>query len=266
MPDISNALIVKTLESALREAGKIIMHFHARSPKISLKGPVDLVTEADKAADRKIIQVVKRRFPDHGFLTEESGAEISRSRFRWIIDPVDGTTNFAHKLPHACVSIGVEENGRMRAGGVFDPFRKELFLAVRGKGSRLNGRPIKVSRTTRLIDSLLATGFPYDRYKLAPFYLESNIRFMKKTQGIRRQGSAALDLSYVACGRYDGYWEFRLNPWDISAGWLLLEEAGGKLTDYRGRPMVLNGAVQAVASNGRIHGDMIKTLKGLDRI
>ncbi len=263
MSDIPNALIVKTLENALRAAGKIIMHFHVRSPKVTLKGPVDLVTEADKAADKKIVQIIRRQFPGHGFLTEESKPELSRSRFRWIIDPVDGTTNFAHKLPHACVSIGLEEDGRMRAGGVFDPFRKELFLAVRGKGARLNGRPIRVSRTKRLIDGLLATGFPYDRYKLAKFYLESNVRFMKKTQGIRRQGSAALDLAYVACGRYDGYWEFRLNPWDVSAGWLLVEEAGGRVTDYRGRPLVLNGVVQAVASNGLIHRAMTDTLKGL---
>jgi myo-inositol-1(or 4)-monophosphatase len=239
----------------------LIRRFARRPGRISYKGPVDLVTAADKAADRTIVRLLKSRFPDHGFLTEESQPRVSRSRYRWIVDPLDGTTNFAHGLPHACVSIGLEKDGRMLAGGVLDPFRRELFLAVRGRGAHLNGRRIRVSGTARLIDSLLVTGFPYDRQKRARFYLSSYERFMTKTQGIRRMGAAALDLAYVACGRFDGYWEYKLHPWDVAAGWLLVEEAGGRVTNYQGRRYRLGETGQTLASNGRIHRAMVDTLR-----
>jgi len=258
---IARSLAVKTLLRALNEAGDIILRVGRHKINVSLKGPVNLVTQADHAADRRILQILMRQFSGHRYLTEESIPQNSASPYRWIIDPLDGTTNFAHGLPHACVSIGLEEKGRMLAGGVLDPFRKELFLAVRGKGTTLNGRRVRVSRAKRLIDSLLVTGFPYDRQKRARFYLKSNEAFMKKTQGIRRFGAAALDLAYVACGRFDGFWEYRLKPWDVAAGWLLVEEAGGRVTDYKGRPYPIDTSGQTVATNGLIHAAMVQVLR-----
>ncbi|MGQ0644827.1 MAG: inositol monophosphatase family protein [Elusimicrobiota bacterium] len=253
---------VAALVQALRAAGRIIRRFDKRPRRVSYKGPVNLVTEADKAADREILRLLKARFPGHNFLTEESIPSVSASAYRWIIDPLDGTTNFAHGIPHAAVSIGLEKNGRMVAGGILDPFKDELFLAVRGRGARLNGRPIRVSRASRLIDSLLVTGFPYDRLSRAAFYVAPYEKFLTCTQEVRRLGAAALDLAYVACGRFDGYWEYKLHPWDAAAGWLIVEEAGGKLTDYRGRPFAMDGAGQTLCSNGRIHGAMVRILRG----
>jgi myo-inositol-1(or 4)-monophosphatase len=253
---------LRVLTSALREAGAIVRRASNRPIPVSYKGPVNIVTPTDKAAERAILRRLRRAFPDHGYLMEESGARPSPSPYRWVIDPVDGTVNFAHGVPHACVSIGLEKEGRMLVGGVYDPFKNELFLAVRGRGATLNNRSIRVSRTGRLINSLLVTGFPYDRYKRARFYLSFVQKFMERTQGLRRLGAAALDMAYVACGRFDGYWEFNLQPWDAAAGWLLVEEAGGRVSNFRGKPYSLADTRQTLCSNGPLHGKMLRILKG----
>lgn len=257
----STDALLGALTGALAAAGDIIRKSFLRRPRISYKGPVNIVTSTDKAAEKRILDHIGRRFPDHGFLMEESGAHLSSSPYRWVVDPLDGTVNFAHGLPQSCVSIGLEKEGRMLLGGVLDPFKQELFLAVRGKGATLNGRRIRVSRTAKLIQSLLVTGFPYDRQKRAHYYLSFVEKFMVRTQGLRRLGAAALDMAYVACGRFDGYWEFNVNPWDVSAGWLLVEEAGGRVTDFRGRPYGLSDTSQTLCSNGILHGDMVGILR-----
>ncbi len=259
-PSPSTTNLTRALVRALRLAGTVLQRHFGRA-RVSLKGPVNPVTTADHAADRLIQRTLKKYFPAHGFLTEESKPRRTSSPYRWIIDPLDGTVNYAHGVPHACVSIGLEKEGRVLVGGVFDPFKDELFLAVRGRGAALNGRPIRVSRKKRLIESLLVTGFPYDRQKRARFYLSFYERFMRRTQGLRRFGAAALDMAYVACGRFDGYWEFKINPWDAAAGWLLVEEAGGKVTDFRGRPYSLADTSQTLCSNGHLHRAMAAVLR-----
>jgi myo-inositol-1(or 4)-monophosphatase len=214
----------------------------------------------DHAAEKKVLKIIQRQFPDHGFLMEESGAHPSKSGYRWIVDPLDGTTNFSHGLPVSCVSIGLEFGGKILMGGVYDPFREEMFLAVRGRGATLEGRPIRVSKVRHLLGALLATGFPYDSTGKARTYLSFVERFMKRTQGIRRLGSAALDMAYVACGRFDGYWEFNLQPWDVAAGWLLVEEAGGRVTDFHGRSFQPDRSGQTLCSNGLLHEKMRRLL------
>ncbi len=258
-PSIS--LLKKTLLSALSEAGKILRSGFQRPMRISYKGPTNIVTEVDHAAEQKILRIIKSQFPDHGFLMEEAGALTTPSPYRWVIDPLDGTVNFAHGVPIACVSIGLEYQGKMLMGGVLDPFKNELYFAVRGKGAFLNNQAIHVSKQQRLISSLVVTGFPYDKKDKAGFYLSVVEKFLDKVQGIRRLGSAALDMCYVACGRFDGYWEFRIQPWDISAGWLLAEEAGGKVTDFQGKSYSLQRTAQTLCSNGLIHKEMLKVIK-----
>jgi len=256
----SAATIRRALVQALRAAGNVHRHYAGGAFHVFHKGRVDIVTTADKVAERVILRMLRRVFPDHGFLMEESGEHRAASPFRWVVDPLDGTTNFAHGLRQSCVSIGLEKDGRVIAGGVYNPFPEEMFLAFQGKGAFLNGRRIHVSKTRRLMDSLIVTGFPYDRTKRAGFYLKFVERFMKRTQGLRRLGSAALDLAYVACGRFDGYWEFNLKPWDAAAGLLLVEEAGGQVTNFKGRTYGLSDTSQTLASNGRIHPSMIRLL------
>lgn len=257
----STARLDAALRRALAAAGAVIRRGFGRRFVVSHKGVVDIVTSVDRAAERAIVRVLRGAFPDHGFLMEESGERVAPSRYRWVVDPLDGTVNFAHGLPLSCVSIGLEKDGRPVLGGVLDPYRRELFTAGRGRGAHLNGRRIRVSSTPRLLDALLVTGFPYDRYKKARFYLSFVEKFMKRTQGLRRLGAAALDMAQVACGRFDGYWEFNLKPWDAAAGLLLVEEAGGRVTDFRGRPYRLTDTRQTLASNGRLHGAMLRLLK-----
>lgn len=282
--------IKQTLEKALIEAAKVIKKAADQPISIEYKSPVSLVTETDKKAERVIIEIIKKQFPDHSILAEESGESgtesgtgsgrdrflvkgskqnLSRSRTgtirtkcKWIIDPVDGTTNFAHRVPAFCISIGFEEDGIMKLGGVFNPLLDEWFWAERGKGASLNGKKIKVSKVKTLAESLLATGFPYDRRERARYYLKFIEEFMLKTHGIRRLGSSAIDLCYVACGRFDGYWEFNLQAWDQSAGALIVEEAGGRLSNFTGGPMSIYGK-QTLASNGKIHGEMLAIIKKL---
>lgn len=251
----------RVLKQALGAGGDVVRRGAGRRFSIAHKGVVNIVTSVDKAAERAIRRAIAKAFPDHGFLMEESGERPSPSPYRWVVDPLDGTVNFAHGMPISCVSIGLEHRGRVILGGVLDPYRNELFTAAAGRGAHLNGRRIRVSTTGKLIDALLVTGFPYDRYKRAAFYLSFVEKFMKRTQGLRRLGAAALDLAYVAAGRFDGYWEFNLQPWDAAAGHLLVQEAGGRVTNFRGAPYTLADTSQTLASNGRLHDAMRRLLK-----
>lgn len=256
---MKNAKIKRTLLDALERAGRIIKANFGKPQKISKKGVFNLVTEIDKVSEKAVIGLILKRFPGHAILAEESPA-VKGSGGRWIIDPIDGTTNFAHGFPIVSVSIGFEQEGRLRMGGVFDPFRKELFFAERGKGATLNGKRIHVSKIKTLADSLVATGFPYDRLKNPEDYLGMLRAFLPRIQGIRRGGSAAIDLCYVACGRFDGYYEMKLSPWDKAAGMIIVEEAGGTLTDFSGDPLTLTG-IQNLVTNGRVHKEMLGTLE-----
>ena len=255
---MKNAKIKSTLLEALTKAGKIIRSSLGKDLKITKKGRFNLVTETDKASERAVVNIISRHFPDHSILAEESPA-VRGSGCRWIIDPIDGTTNFAHGFPVVSVSIGFERDGRLEMGGVLDPFRKELFFAERGKGATLNGKRIHVSKVKTLENSLLATGFPYDRNKNPEAYLAMLRVFLTRIQGIRRGGSAAIDLCYVACGRFDGYYEMKLSPWDKAAGMIIVEESGGRITDFSGKPLTLTG-LQNLATNGLLHREMLKAL------
>lgn len=241
------------VETAL-EAGRILAEEFERPADISYKGDVDLVTQADRRAEQCIVARLGREFPEHGILAEEGGGHESRSRYRWYVDPLDGTTNFAHGYPCFAVSIGLAEDDRMIAGVVHNPVSKELFIAERGRGATRNGRKIRVSGIDRLARSLLVTGFPTHKRTQNPnihYYWD----FTLKSHGVRRDGSAALDLAAVAAGRFEGFWEFGLKPWDTAAGVLLVEEAGGQVTDFDGQPYRLGGPV-LLASNRLVHEEM----------
>ncbi|HLD56539.1 MAG TPA: inositol monophosphatase family protein [Candidatus Omnitrophota bacterium] len=256
---MTNRKVKQTLEKALVEAGSLLKRASKRPLKIEYKGPVSIVTQVDKKAERLIIDIIRKQFPNHSILAEES-EPTGKSNCKWIIDPIDGTSNFAHGLPMACVSIAYEENGIVEVGGVWNPFHNEWFWAERGKGASLNGKKIRISKIKTLKDSMLVTGFPYDRRERARYYLNFMEAFMMKTQGIRRLGSAALDTCYVACGRFDGYWEFKLNAWDVAAAALIAEEAGAKLTDFSGKRMSIYGN-QTLVTNGLIHNQMLRIIK-----
>jgi myo-inositol-1(or 4)-monophosphatase len=245
---------------AARAAGRIHLRWLNKTKTTRKSNALDLVTEADKEAEAAVIEIIHRSFPAHAILAEESGASEHQSAHRWIIDPLDGTTNFAHGFPAFCVSIAYEHRGRVQFGVVFDALRKDLFIAARGKGATLNGKPIRVSKASTLATSLLATGFPYDRRERRRFYLYFWEQMMTRVEGVRRLGSAALDLAFVACGRLDGFWEFGLKPWDVAAGALLLEEAGGVVTNMDGTPLDLAGA-NILASNSRIHQELADALR-----
>ncbi len=246
-----------------REAGALLRGFYERGVATEYKGDVDLVTEADRASEALIKQRLAAAFPEHGIYGEEGTRERLDGEYRWYVDPLDGTTNFAHGFPVFCVVLGLErraaslkadEDGEMVAGVIYDPLRDELFVTERGKGAWLNGRRIAVSKTKKLQESLTATGFPSQKRHRSPnvhFYQEFTLR----SHGVRRAGSAALDLAYVACGRLDGYWEFNLNPWDTSAGYLLVEEAGGQVTHFDGGKFTLDSR-EALATNGLIAREM----------
>lgn len=258
------SILAQTVKDALFAGRRVLKKGFSEKRRVSYKTPISPVTQVDREAERKIISLIRRRFPGHSFLAEESAflkhlnmRRIS-SGYEWIIDPLDGTVNFLHHVPQFCVSVAVAFNGVVQAGGVMDPMRDELFLAVRGKGATLNGKRIRVSKERRFRRSLLVTGFPYDRYKKYDLYISLLRPFLRKTAGIRRYGSAALDLAWIACGRSEGYWEANLCPWDVAAGWLLVEEAGGKVTDFQGKPYALSDTTQTVASNGRIHHTMVR--------
>jgi myo-inositol-1(or 4)-monophosphatase len=251
--------IKSTLLKALQESGEVLKTSLGERLIIAKKSELSLVTPVDKESEKLIMDLIRREFPDHAILSEEALGS-GQSPSRWIVDPLDGTTNFVHTYPQACVSIAYEENGIVELGGVFDPFRNELFFAERGQGATLNGAPIVVSKNPSLSESLLATGFPYDRREKADEYLAIMKAFMMKVQGIRRCGAAALDFCYVACGRFDGYWELKLHPWDKAAAGLIVREAGGSLSNFSGEPLTLEDT-QNVASNGFIHAEMLEVLK-----
>jgi myo-inositol-1(or 4)-monophosphatase len=242
--------------SAAREAGEVLREGFGWQHSVSYKGEVDIVTEVDEQAERVIKEILLGAFPAYGMLAEESGRASGQEDARWIVDPLDGTTNYAHGLPIFCVSIALERSGEVIVGVVHDPMREETYLAQRGGGATLNGEPIRVSDTDEPIQALIATGFPYDRAEM-PEALELFGRFAAITRGMRRLGSTALDLCYVAAGRLDGYYERGIWAWDIAAGGLILEEAGGKVTDYRGAGLNLEGR-QIVASNGYLHSAMME--------
>lgn len=228
-----------------------------------LKGRANLLTEADLASQRAVIRLIRKAFPEDGFLAEESPAEETPNGRLWIIDPLDGTTNYAHGFPAAAVSIGFAEKGTIKAGAVYDPFRKELFLAEKGRGAVVNGKKLSVSRTPSVSSALLVTGFAYDRAERAEFYCGFFAEFIKLSHDVRRMGSASLDLCWLAAGRTDGYWEFGLKPWDVAAGKLIVEEAGGRVTDFRGRPWKTDREMgsQTLATNGLVHAGMLRVIK-----
>lgn len=241
-PSLDIHLLRTSAEAAARRAGAILAERFHQERTIEFKGGIDLVTDSDKASEAALLAFIRDRFPDHAVLAEESGAHAgtpSGAVVRWVIDPLDGTTNYAHRVPHFCVSVGVEQEGTLLAGAVFDPIRGELFSAGRGQGATVNGLPLKVSTTTSLGRSLLCTGFPYDVRENPAGPLGLFSRFIRRAQGIRRMGSAALDLAYVAAGRFDGFFEFGLQPWDIAAGALLIQEAGGEVTNIDGSTLTL---------------------------
>ena len=239
---------------AAREAGAILMAEFDRPRKISYKGEADIVTEADQHSEAAIVTRLRTHFPKHTVVAEEGTGHENPSPFRWYVDPLDGTTNFAHGYPCFCVSIGMAENSELLVGVVFNPVNGELFTAVKGEGAYLNQKRIHVSKVPILLTSLLATGFPSQKRTENP-NIQYYWQFTLGSHGVRRDGSAALDLAAVACGRFDGFWEFGLKPWDTAAGVLLVREAGGTVTDFAGQPYQ-PGGVELLASNGAIHSEM----------
>jgi len=247
-------------EEAARKAGRLLKENINKSNEIFYKGAVDLVTPFDTKAQRTIFDHLSSFFPDHDYLAEEGLSQNKGAETRWIIDPLDGTTNYAHHYPVFTISIALERKSKIVMGLVYDPMREEMFSALKGKGAFLNGKKISVSDIDELDKSLLATGFPYD----VRVSQENNIshfnNFIIRAQGIRRCGSAAMDLCYVACGRYDGFWELKLKPWDMAAGTLIVQEAGGQVSDFRGGVFSVFGS-EILATNGSIHQQMVDILE-----
>ena len=261
---VSHLQWVPKASSIAREAGARLREFFAHGVETEYKGDVDIVTVADRTAEKLIREKLAEAFPDHGVYGEEGTRDRMEGEYRWYVDPLDGTTNFAHGFPQFCVSLGLEQrpadlqpgqDGTLVAGVIYDPMRDELYTAERGHGAWLNGKPMHVSRTPDLAESLVATGFPSRKRHASPnihFYHEFTLR----SHGVRRAGSAALDLAYVASGRLEAFWEFNLNPWDTAAGILLVEEAGGRVTDFAGEQFQLNSN-EVLASNGLIHDELV---------
>jgi myo-inositol-1(or 4)-monophosphatase len=263
--------IVKVGRQAALAAGAVLRLNYLKPHDVHLKGIIDPVTESDLQAQEIIIALIRQHFPEHGFLAEEvldEGAKEPSPRpspqpsstQRWIIDPLDGTVNYAHGFPMFCVSIAFEAAGVLEYGVIYDPLRDELFEATRGGGARLNGQAIQVSQTKGMDRALLATGFPYDIRERLPETAARLSNMLALTQGVRRAGSAALDMAYVACGRFDGFYEENLKPWDTAAGLLIIEEAGGTITTFDGGPYTIFSP-NIAASNGRLHAAMLEALK-----
>lgn len=246
---------MQTATEIAREAGALLNKFAARGVGFELKGEHDLVTEADRASEQLIVERLRTHFPSHSIVAEEGGGHESASEYQWFVDPLDGTTNFAHRFPVYNVTLALAKAGEVVAGVVYDPTRDELFAAERGSGAYLNQRKIRVSGVTDLSDTLVSTGFPSARR-----HQNVNIHFYYQmamiTHGVRRCGAAAIDLAYVACGRSDAFWEFHLNPWDMAAGTLLVEEAGGRITDMAGKPYHLH-VPHILADNGAVHDQIV---------
>jgi myo-inositol-1(or 4)-monophosphatase len=246
---------VPSMSEIAREAGALLMEYFRQNVKVEYKGEADLVTIADRKSEILIRERIKSLWPSHDILGEEQGLVDTGSDYRWYVDPLDGTTNFAHGYPVFCVSLGLEHKNRRVAGVVYDPTRNELFAAELGSGAYLNQQRMQVSKIARLADCLVATGFPSQKRHKNPnihFYHQITLR----THGVRRAGSAALDLCCVASGRFDGFWEFNLNPWDTAAGVLIVEEAGGKVSDFKGGPFQIDSR-ETLASNGLLHAPLL---------
>ena len=256
MPTSTNhANIVDAACDIAREAGALVMQYFRQHVKVEYKGEVDLVTVADRNSETLILERIRARWPQHNVMGEEGARIESGSDYRWYVDPLDGTTNFAHGFPVFCISLALEYKGRRIVGVVYDPTRDEMFAAEEGSGARLNGEKIQVSKVANLAESLVATGFPSHKRHQNPnifFYHQITLR----THGVRRAGSAALDLCCVACGRFDAFWEFNLNPWDTAAGVLLVEEAGGRVSDFKGGPFRIDSR-ETLASNGLLHDALL---------
>jgi len=251
-----------TLFKALEAAGERIRSFDESDFQISNKeGINNLVTEVDHAAEEVIITTIRNAFPGHQILSEECGELVQDSQYKWIIDPIDGTVNFAHRIPICCVSIGLEHNGIMVLGGVFNPFLNELFIAERGQGATLNGKSISVSKKASVASACLVTGFPYTYLDEPNGPLQVFDRFIRRGVPVRRLGSAAIDLAWVACGRFDGFFEHKLQAWDSAAGFLLVEEAGGKVTQMNGEPYSPHRP-GIIATNGIIHDELLNWVNG----
>lgn len=247
--------ILETTVGIAREAGALLLPYYHRRVKVEYKGEVDIVTEADRASEALILKRLTEHFPDHAVVAEEGGSHPGDSAYRWYIDPLDGTTNFAHSFPMFCVSMGLEKDGEIILGVIYDPLHEELFSAEKGSGARLNNKEIHVSTVGRLEESLPATGFPSKkRHKNANIHFYHQISM--RTHGVRRAGSAALDLAYVASGRLDCFWEFNLHSWDMAAGKLIVQEAGGCVTDMQGQPHLMT-STSIVASNRLLHPQLL---------
>jgi len=248
-------------EAVMAGAGELTRFFNTRFKISSKEGVNNLVTEADHAAEKAIIETIKSKFPDHYILSEESGAMKQDSEYKWIIDPIDGTVNFAHGIPICCVSVAVEHKGEMILGAVCNPNMREMFFAEKGKGATLNDVRIQVSEQTDVMKACLVTGFPYTYINMPSGPLEIFERFIRKGIPVRRLGSAAIDLCWVAAGRFDGFYEHKLEAWDSAAGYLIVEEAGGKVTDFEGNKFSPYQH-RILATNGKIHDEMLRVVQG----
>lgn len=252
---------LQDLEQLARSAGDILrMHF-GKHNEVRRKGVIDLVTEADHRSEEFLLSEIAKRWPEHRVFSEESGERAGRDEDIWYVDPLDGTVNYAHGFPLFCVSIAYEHAGELALAAIYDPIAKDMYLAQRGQGATLNGAAIQVSANQELVDSLLVTGFPYDAWTNPDNNFDEFVRFSMRCQGVRRLGSAALDLCYVAAGRLDGFWEIRLNAWDVAAGALLVQEAGGSATDLRGGPDFMSQPQSILAANPALHARMLEVLQ-----
>lgn len=248
------------VENLARLAGDILRAGYDTEHQVGYKGVIDLVTEVDHQSEKFLLGEIRKDFSDHHIFSEESGIIQGNAEHVWYIDPIDGTVNYAHHIPIFCVSIGYAFQGELTVGAVYDPMRDEMYLAERGKGATLNGRPLRVSGATELQRSLLVTGFPYDAWDTPQDNFANFVKFGKISQGVRRLGSAALDLCYVAAGRFDGFWEMALNPWDVAAGGLIAEEAGARVTSVKGEPDYLSPPQSVIAATPGIHARMLEEL------
>jgi len=253
--------VLSYLENLARQAGEILRAGYNKEHQVGYKGVIDLVTEVDHQSEAFLLGELQKNFPGHHILSEETGVIQGNDEHIWYIDPLDGTVNYAHHVPIFCVSIAYASRGTLVLGAVYDPMRDEMFIAERGQGAYLNGRPISVSLTTELQKSLLVTGFPYNAWNTPQDNFANFVKFGKLSQGVRRLGSAALDLVYVAAGRFDGFWELALHPWDVAAGGLICEEAGARVTNLDGGTDYLSAPQSVIACTPGIYSRMLDELR-----
>lgn len=256
---------LKELEELARTAGEIVRRGYGHRHHIEYKGVIDLVTETDHQSEDYLLGQIAERYPEHRVYSEESGGRPGEDEHVWYVDPIDGTVNYAHGFPIFCVSIAYQEAGDLKLGAVYNPIMEELYLGERGKGATLNGQNIQVGKAQELVDSLLVTGFPYDAWTSPVNNMAEFEGFSRRSQGVRRFGSAALDLCYVAAGRLDGYWEVKLNAWDVAAGALIAQEAGALVTNTQGGEDFLSKPQSVIAANPAIHGKILSGLKEIQQ-